>query len=66
MVMTARMTIMLSTSPMQAEMTAARMRINTRKIRKLPQKDLQNTLLLAGVQFIGSVFCQTIRRILLR
>ena len=36
------------------------------KIRKLPQKDLQNTLLLAGVQFIGSVFCQTIRRILLR
>ena len=35
------------------------------KIRKLPQKNLPNTLLLAGVQFVGTVFQQTERRILL-
>ena len=35
------------------------------KIRKLPQKNLPNTFLLAGVQFIGTVFQQTERRILL-
>ena len=35
------------------------------KIRKLPQKNLQNALLLTGVQFIGTVFQQTERRILL-
>ena len=35
------------------------------KIRKLPQKNLPNTFLLAGVQFVGTVFQQTERRILL-
>ena len=38
MVMTAKITIMLSTSPMQAEMTADRIKISTRKSANCPRK----------------------------